>query len=424
MLEIQRHAAFAVGRTLSGRNLNQVLQEVFRQHPRLTPQQRAGIQDLSFGTLRHLGRLDAALGLLLQKPLSDESVRHLLRVSLYQLAYGKTSSHAVVNNAVETVRRLRKASAAGLVNAVLRGFLRRREEILAQAAEVGDEARYDHPQWWIDKLKRQYPDRWPALLEANNQHPPMTLRVNSRQTSPEEYLERLAEEGIVAHFLGGSALLLAQPMAVDGLPGFRDGRVSVQDAGAQLAAFFLDGLDGMRVLDACSAPGGKTAHILELADVDLTALDSDTGRLERVRENLDRLDRSARLVAGDAAQPETWWDGRPFDRILADVPCSASGVVRRHPDIKWLRRESDIAGFAKQQGEILTALWRTLASGGKLLYATCSVFAEENQQQIAAFLQRNPDARLLPLDDPALDHGQLLPDDRHDGFFYALLAKA
>jgi len=424
VLEVQRHAAFAVGRTLSGRNLNQVLQEVFRQHPRLTPQQRAGIQDLSFGTLRHLGRLDAALGLLLQKPLGDESVRHLLRVALYQLAYGKTSSHAVVNNAVETVRRLRKASAAGLVNAVLRNFLRRREEILALAEEAGDEARYDHPRWWIDKLRAHYPDRWPALLAANNQHPPMTLRVNGRRTTPEEYRERLAEEGIAAHALGGSALLLAQPMAVDGLPGFRDGWVSVQDAGAQLAAPFLDAADGMRVLDACSAPGGKAAHLLELADVDLTALDSDAGRLERVRENLDRLDLTAALVAGDAAQPETWWDGRPFDRILADVPCSASGVVRRHPDIKWLRREGDIAGFAQQQAEILTALWRTLASGGKLLYATCSVFAEENQQQIDAFLQRNPDARLLPLDDPELDHGQLLPDDRHDGFFYALLAKA
>lgn len=423
MLEVQRHAAFVLGRTLSGRNLNQVLQEVFRQHPRLTPRQRAGIQDLSFGALRHLGRLDAALKLLLQKPLSDEPVRHLLRVALYQLAFGKTSSHAVVDNAVETVRRLRKASAAGLVNAVLRNFLRRKEEILARAAEAGDEARYDHPQWWIAKLRAQYPECWESLLEANNRHPPMTLRVNTRRTTPEEYRERLAEEGIGARSLGGSALLLAQPVAVDALPGFRDGWVSVQDAGAQLAAPFLDVADGMRVLDACSAPGGKAAHLLELADVDLTAVDSDAGRLERVRENLDRLDLAATLVAGDAAKPETWWDGRPFDRVLADVPCSASGVVRRHPDIKWLRREADIAGFARQQGEILAALWRVLASGGKLLYATCSVFAEENQQQIDAFLQRHPDARLLPLDDPALRQGQLLPDDRHDGFFYALLAK-
>lgn len=424
MLEVQRHAAFAVGRVLAGRNLNQVLQDVFRQHSRLTPQQRAGIQDLSFGTLRHLGRLDATLGLLLQKPLGDEPVRQLLRVALYQLAWGKTSSHVVVNSAVETVRRLRKASAAGLVNAVLRNFLRRKEEVLARAADVGDEACYDHPQWWINKLRAQYPEVWQALLEANNQHPPMTLRVNARRASPQEYLVRMAEAGIAASSLGGFGLRLERPVAVDALPGFRDGVVSVQDAGAQLAAPFLDVVDGMRVLDACSAPGGKAAHILELADVELTALDSDAGRLERVRENLDRLDLAATLVVGDAAKPESWWDGRLYDRILADVPCSASGVVRRHPDIKWLRREADIAGFAAQQAEILSALWRTLASGGKLLYATCSVFAEENQRQIAAFLQRHPDARLLPLDDPTLHHGQLLPDDRHDGFFYALLTKA
>ncbi len=424
MLETQRHASFAVGRVLGGgRNLNQVLQEVFRQHSRLTPQQRAAIQDLSFGALRHLGRLDAVLGLLLQKPLSDEPVRCLLRVALYQLAFGKTSSHAVVNNAVETVRRLRKASAAGLVNAVLRNFLRRQGEILDQAAAVSEMARYDHPQWWIAKLRTQYPDHWAALLEANNQHPPMTLRVNQRQGTAEAYLARLEGAGIAARSLGGSAIRLEKPLGVDELLGFRDGEVSVQDAGAQRAAPLLDVGDGMRVLDACAAPGGKTAHLLELADMDLTALDSDGERLERVRENLDRLGLQAGLAVGDAARPEQWWDGRPFDRILADVPCSASGVVRRHPDIKWLRREEDIAAFAAGQAAILSALWRTLASGGKLLYATCSVFAEENQRQVAAFLQRQPDARLLPLNDSTLDDGQLLPDDRHDGFYYALLGK-
>ncbi|MGD9786466.1 MAG: 16S rRNA (cytosine(967)-C(5))-methyltransferase RsmB [Sulfuricellaceae bacterium] len=423
MLEVQRHAGFAVGRVLGGRNLNQVLQGVFRQNPRLTPQQRAAIQDLSFGALRHLGRLDAVLGLLLQKPLSDESVRCLLRVALYQLAFGKTSPHAVVNHAVETVRRLRKASAAGLVNAVLRNFLRRREALLEQAAAASEEARYDHPQWWIAKLRQQYPHAWSALLEANNQHPPMTLRVNRRQGPAEAYLARLSEAGVEAELLGAEAIRLGRPVGVDELPGFREGAVSVQDAGAQRAAPLLDTRDGLRVLDACAAPGGKTAHILELAAVEMLALDNDGERLERVRENLDRLGLRAELKVGDAARPEQWWDGRPFDRILADVPCSASGVVRRHPDIKWLRREEDIAAFAAGQAAILSALWRTLASGGKLLYATCSVFAEENQRQVAAFLQRQPDARLLPLDDSALDDGQLLPNDRHDGFYYALLGK-
>ncbi len=423
MLEVQRHASFAVGRVLGGRNLNQVLQGIFRQNPRLTPQQRAAIQDLSFGALRHLGRLDAVLGLLLQKPLSDESVRCLLRVALCQLAFGKTSPHAVVNHAVETVRRLRKASAAGLVNAVLRNFLRQREALLDQAAAASEEARYDHPQWWIAKLRQQYPRAWPSLLEANNQHPPMTLRVNRRRGPAAAYLSRLSEAGIEAEPLGAEAIRLGRPAGVDELPGFREGAVSVQDAGAQRAAHLLGVRDGMRVLDACAAPGGKTAHVLELAAVEMLALDNDGERLERVRENLDRLGLRAELKVGDAARPEQWWDGRPFDRILADVPCSASGVVRRHPDIKWLRREEDIAAFAAGQAAILSALWRTLASGGKLLYATCSVFAEENQRQVAAFLQRQPDARLLPLDDSALDDGQLLPNDRHDGFYYALLGK-
>jgi 16S rRNA (cytosine967-C5)-methyltransferase len=423
VLEVQRHASFAVGRVLGGRNLNQVLQGIFRQNPRLTPQQRAAIQDLSFGTLRRLGRLDAVLGLLLQKPLGDESVRCLLRVALCQLAFGKTSPHAVVNHAVETVRRLRKASAAGLVNAVLRNFLRRREALLDQAAAASEEARYDHPQWWIAKLRQQYPRAWPSLLEANNQHPPMTLRVNRRRGPAAAYLSRLSEAGIEAEPLGAEAIRLGRPAGVDELPGFREGAVSVQDAGAQRAAHLLGVRDGMRVLDACAAPGGKTAHVLELAAVEMLALDNDGERLERVRENLDRLGLRAELQVGDAARPEQWWDGRPFDRILADVPCSASGVVRRHPDIKWLRREEDIAAFAAGQAAILSALWRTLASGGKLLYATCSVFAEENQRQVAAFLQRQPDARLLPLDDSALDDGQLLPNDRHDGFYYALLGK-
>jgi 16S rRNA (cytosine967-C5)-methyltransferase len=423
LLESQRIASQALAQVLAGRNLNQVLQGLFSRHSRLMPQQRAAAQDLAYGTLRFYGLLDSVLRLLLSKPLQDEALRSLLLVGLYQLEYSKAPSHAVVDHAVKVVEVLKKPWAKGLVNAVLRNFLRRREVLLEQAAASGDVARYSHPQWWIDRLRQQYPTDWQRLLEVDNQHPPMTLRVNLRRGNPEDYLALLQEEGLAAEALGGAAIRLTRPVAVDKLPGFADGLVSVQDAGAQYAACLLDVADGMRVLDACAAPGGKTAHLLESADIELTALDSDAGRLRKIGENLDRLGLQADCVVGDAARPADWWDGRPFQRILADVPCSASGVVRRHPDIKWLRRDEDIARFAGQQDEILEALWRTLERDGKLLYVTCSVFAEENQRQIARFLERQPDARLLPLTGLPAQDGQLLPDAHHDGFFYALLLK-
>jgi 16S rRNA (cytosine967-C5)-methyltransferase len=382
------------------------------------------LQDLSYGTLRHYAALRAVLDALLQKPLQDEKIRCLLLVALYQLVHTHAQPHAVVDHAVRvTVQALRKTSAKGLVNAILRNFLRQREALLSSTASVSEEARLGHPQWWIDKLREQHPLAWEEILACGNQHPPMTLRVNRRLGDVEAYLAQLTRAGIAAHGLSRSAILLDQPVAVGRLPGFADGLVSVQDGGAQLAAELLDVADGMRVLDACAAPGGKTLHLLELADLDLTALDHDAKRLRKVEQNLGRLGLRAQCVVGDAASPRTWWDGKPFQRILADVPCSASGVVRRHPDIKWLRRESDIAQFAAQQAIILDALWLCLEQGGKLLYVTCSVFAEENQQQIAAFLARHANARLLPLPGHADRDLQLLPNQEHDGFYYALLAK-
>jgi 16S rRNA (cytosine967-C5)-methyltransferase len=248
--------------------------------------------------------------------------------------------------------------------------------------------------------------------------------VNSRATSTAAYLDLLHQQGIEGQQVGENAILLDQPVSVDKLPGFGEGMASVQDAGAQFAARLLDVADGMRVLDACAAPGGKAAHLLELARIALTALDSDPERLKKIEQTLQRLKLEAHCLAGNAARPEEWWDDKPFQRILADVPCSASGVVRRHPDIKWLRREADIAAFAAQQAEILDALWRVLGRGGKLLYATCSVFAEENQQQIAQFLVRHKDAQCLPLSLPTAKDGQLTPNPQHDGFYYALLLKA
>ena len=415
MFKAQLIAAQAVRQVLSGRNLNLALEELRPRH--FTTQQRAIAQDLSFGTLRWLTRLEALLAQLLEKPLSDENVHDLLLVALYQLEYSKNAPHAVVDNAVQAAAQLKKPWAKGLVNAVLRNFLRQHEALLARLpADFSTQQSW--PQWWVNTLKNQYPQDWERILTTGNTHPPMTLRVNRRKSSTQNYLRLLAEAGLSATGLGETGLLLEKPCPVDKLPGFFEGLVSVQDFGAQQAALLLDVQNGMHVLDACSAPGGKTAHLLELADIELQALDSDAGRLRKVADNLDRLGLHASLKAADAAKPADRWDGRPFDRILADVPCTASGIVRRHPDIKWLRRESDIASFQKQQENILKGLWSTLAKGGKLLYATCSVFAQENQEQIQRFLEATTDARAVPG-----VQNQLLPCDQHDGFFYALLEK-
>lgn len=422
MEKVQLAASRVVGRTLGGRNLDQVLAEERKGLPDLTAQQSAALQDLSYGTLRFHGQLAHVLKQLLRKPLNDERIRCLLLVALYQLQHSKAAHHAVVDHAVQAARKLNPAT-GGLVNAVLRNFLRQREALLA-AADKNPESRYSHPQWWIDALKTQYGECAKSILHAGMRHPPMTLRVNRIHTTPEKYLALLQQQEIPAAIIEPGAILLERPLPVERLPGFFEGLASVQDAGAQYAAHFLDAREGMRVLDACAAPGGKTSHILELAGVEMTALDKDEQRLVRIRENLERLQLKATVQCGDAARPDTWWDGKPYQRILADVPCSASGVARRHPDIKWLRRPEDIAGFAQQQAQILAALWRLLARDGKLLYATCSVFAQENGQIIEAFLQQHDDAHLVPLSAPDMNQGQLLPNDQHDGFFYALLHKS
>lgn len=424
--ELQRLAAHAVAQVIAGRSLDAELRALWSRHRDLTPQERGALQDLCYGTLRFLGELDAVLARLLERPLKDEALRDLLRVALYQLVHTRAAAHAVVDHAVRACTAAGLAGAKGLVNGVLRNFLRKRESLISAAHET-ETGRYSHPLWWIDKVRAQYPLHHAAMLEAANAHPPLTLRVNARATSIDAYLERTSNAGIGVTALGGSAVRVEQPIPVERIPGFGEGLVSVQDAAAQYAAVLLDAGDGARVLDACAAPGGKTAHILERADVDLLALDNDAHRLTRVQENLTRLHLSARLVCADAADPSAWWGGKPYTHILADVPCSASGVVRRHPDIKWLRRPEDVAAFAARQRTILDALWQVLGSGGKLLYATCSVFHEENQAQVERFLEHHADARRLTL--PGLHTnahqlaGQILPDENHDGFFYALLQK-
>jgi len=424
MIKTQLAAASVVGKVLAGASLTEVLTHLWRADPALSKQEKGAIQDFSYGVLRFYGQLEAILNRLLKKPLHHKNLAHLLLVSLYQLRYSKAQPYAIVDQAVSASRHLAGGKGMqGLVNAVLRNFIRYQESIVVQAA-AEDFGRYSHPQWWVDKLRQQYPHHFQAILEVSNQRPPMTLRVNQRKIPLADYRKLLAENAIQARWLGSNTLQLEQPLAVELLPGFTKGWVSVQDAGAQLAAPFLDVKDGMRVLDACAAPGGKSMHLLESANVLLTILDNDSSRLEQVRQNLERLQLTAEhLVCGDAAKTSDWWDGRYYDRILADVPCSASGVVRRHPDIKWLRREGDLIKFAKTQQSILNALWQILNKNGKLLYVTCSIFAEENALQIEKFLESHLDACLLPLTEEALDDGQLLPNIQHDGFFYALLQK-
>ena len=415
-----RTSAELIAEVVGGTTLTEALARLWAARPATPAGVRGAILDLTYSTLRDYGRQDFILGKLLQKPL-PEPVQSLLRVALHRLAVRPDTAHTVVDQAVSAAATLLGGKFKGVANGVLRNALRQAGD-LAQAADADMVAEHRHPPWWIRRLKSQYPQKWRAILAAGNTHPPMALRVNPLRASDDEVLADFAAADIATKRLAPGTLLLDQPLSVSRIPGFAEGCVSVQDAGAQHAARHLDLADGQRVLDACAAPGGKSAHILESADVALTALDTDPARARRITENLARLGLAAEVKTADCRNLDAWWDGRPFDRILADVPCSASGVVRRNPDIKWLRRSDDIPRFAAQQAEILDALWQTLAPGGKMLYATCSVFADENGDQIAAFAARHPDCRRLPI------AGQLdcqyLPCADHDGFFYALLEKA
>ena len=381
---------------------------------------RPAIIDLTHGTLRRYWRVQAIVRELSHRGRGDALVEALLWCALYALESQRYADYAVVDQTVRACALVERWSAKGYVNALMRAFLRTRASLESRLA--GDaEARYQHPRWWIELLERAYPQQWSAILEAGNRHPPMCLRVNRLRCAPAEYLEKLDAGGIAARSLGEQALLLQAPVPMERLPGFAEGEVSVQDAGAQRAARCIDLRAGQRVLDACAAPGGKAAHMLESADIELTALELDAARSARLSANLARLGLRAEVKNVDCTQVDDWWDAKPFDRILADVPCTASGIARRHPDIKWLRRASDLEGFASRQALILDALWRVLRPGGKLLYATCSVFPQENDAVIDAFVSRAPGARRAALADGSAAQG--LPDAERDGFYYALIEK-
>ena len=451
LLDLTADAVLAVK---SGRSLNDVL-------ARCPADARPAVQSLTFHVMRWLGSAGEVRAIVAPKP-PPPNVESLLLTALALLWPAPKppyADHTLVDQAVNAARQ-RTPAAAGFINAVLRRFVREREA-LVDAAQHQPVGAFNHPLWWIERVRHDWPTQWQALLAANNEHPPLTLRVNARHGTGAAYVQRLAAQGRAATLiddpaLGGQAVVVAEPVPVSLLPGFAEGLVSVQDAAAQRAARLLVGgvahglpgaadghpgerapaalPPGARVLDACAAPGGKTAHLLELAELDVFALDSDPTRLLRVQDTLNRLQLRATLKAGDARDTAAWWDGRLFDAILLDAPCSASGIVRRHPDVRWLRRPDDISALARLQSEMLEALWPLLAPGGRLLYATCSVFKSEGVERSDAFLQRlSPGAaslealspgHLLPLPDNVRSVSPSAGPALQDGFFYALIHKS
>ena len=442
-------AAEAWQRFEAGQSLDRALQAALRPARDLSPSLAGAARDLATTAVRHRAVVEFLLGALVHRA-PDPPVRALIAVALAQLLARAYTEFTLVDQAVHAARSWPQAAQAGaFVNAVLRAFLRRRRELEARA--LADAARrFNVPPWWLARLRSEYGARADAVLAAQLEEPPLVLRVNARRASVAGVLQRLAAAGLDAVQAGPSAVWLRRPMPVERIPGFAEGLVSVQDAGAQLAAPWLDVAAGMRVLDACAAPGGKTAHLLETVDCRVDAVELDPERAARIDANLSRLGLassaggSVRVQVADILQPADYWDGHPYDRILLDAPCTASGIVRRHPDVVWLRRPADVANLATRQAKMLRTLWPMLAPAGRLLYVVCSVFAEEGRQQISAFLRRQAGARSVPLlvEDAAgsQDGVQLLPGSVaeasaragaygkampliHDGFFYALLEK-
>lgn len=414
-----------------GRSLNDAL-------PQVPASLRPGVQALTFTVLRQLGAARLLARRLVQRapaPATAALLHTALALLLDDAEGQRYAPHTLVDQAVEAAKASRATRAqAGFLNACLRRFLRERDT-LCKGMKDDPVARWNHPAWWIERLQRDHPDHWQAMLAANQQPGPMTLRVNRRLNARDDYRLELQLAGLKSEPVGDEGLVLATPQPVERLPRFAQGACSVQDAAAQLAAgLLLRGHrvgPGARVLDACAAPGGKTAHLLERADLDLLALDLDPRRCARIEENLRRLGLQADVRSADAGQPDAWWDGRPFDAILLDAPCTASGIVRRHPDVRWLRREADVTQLAAIQRHLLDRLWPLLKPGGRLVYCTCSVFREEGADQVAAFLARHTDAQLQPspghLRPGMAGSDEQLPDNvpgGYDGFFYACIDKA
>lgn len=421
-------AARAVTQVLAGASLDDALAAA-RRH--CGERDLPLIKSMAYGVLREHAQLLALSNSLLQRPLENEpEISALLEVGFYQLRRMRIPPHAAVADTVAAVAALDRPRMSGLVNALLRRYQREREAL--EAALPKDSATtHSFPQWIVDRIRDDWGDAAESVLAASNEQAPLVLRVNRRRIDRAGYLAKLQAAGLAAQAIEAlpEAIALESAVPVEKLPGFADGEVSVQDASAQLMGQLLDLEDGQRLLDACAAPGGKTSHALELANVQVTALDIDRDRLHRVHDNLRRLGlNAAEIKAADATKPSLWWDEQPFDRILVDAPCSGSGVIRRHPDIRWLRRADDIARFADRQKNLLTALWPLLAPGGVLVYATCSIFKGEGEDVVKQFLVRIPDAKQEVIDTSAWGEPRRLgrriaPNGPFDGFYYAKLVK-
>lgn len=430
MSNLRLIAARIIDNVTEGRSLSDCLE------PSLTSikdsRDRGFVQALCYGVCRFYTRLDVILSHLLEKPMNakDSDVHALLLVGLYQLMAMRIPDYAAVTETVNATEMLNKNWARGLVNAILRSYLRQREDI-EQAIQTDPEALYAHPEWWIDEIKEAWPQQWQAILDANNQHPPFSLRVNQQRLSRDQYLEKLQEANHSAHIIPETkcGIILDEPIAAEELPGFFAGDISVQDGAAQIAAELLALSPHQRILDACAAPGGKLVHMLEIEpQLTIIAIEKDKTRIPSIKENLTRLNMQAQCICNDAANVDAWWDKQLFDRILLDAPCSASGVVRRHPDIKLLRQPEDMEALAKEQHYLLKSLWPLLKPGGLFLYVTCSIFPEENERVLQSFLATHADAQEEKIDATwglACDIGrQILPGmHQMDGFYFALLKK-
>lgn len=430
MANVRVVAAEAIGQVLRGRSLSTVLPKYSQK---VADNDQSLLKELCFGTLRWYPQLQAIVNHLMSKPIKDKEreIQALLACGIYQLMYMRVADHAAINETVAATVKLKRLWAKGLVNAVLRNFQRQQQQITEQLANAA-EFETAHPQWLINRIQKAWPEQAREILTANNLQAPMCLRVNATHCSRDDYLKLLAEKEIQASKTEHSpvGIWLNSPRDVTELPGFEDGWVSVQDESAQLAASLLDVQPDHVVLDACCAPGGKTCHILESEPklAALTAIDLEASRLERCKDNLQRLNLQANLIAADVGAIEEWWDNNPFDRILLDAPCSASGVIRRHPDIKLLRKDTDIDNLSKIQTELLEKVWKTLRKGSMLIYATCSVLPQENDQVVAQFLATNNDASVVKIEadwGKATDFGrQIFPSAKGgDGFYYSRLQK-
>ena len=423
MKEAQLTAAGIVKDVLEGNNLNKVFQKYSKEN-KINPKDLSQIKDLVYGTLRSYGKTKFVINKLVKRAPSNLLISTLLHVALFQLISNRSNSYTVVDQAVSASNSINKRYTS-FTNGVLRTFLRERIIILEEA-EKNEEAKYSYPIWWINQVKKEYPKLWENILDIGNSHPALIIRVNLKKISINKYIKKL-EEHIIEHtLLGDEAILIKKPMPVDSLPGFNDGEVSIQDYGAQLATRFLDIKKNHNVLDACAAPGGKACHMIEIKEIKLTAVEADKKRVEGINENLKRLGHTFKVINSEIKAGNAWWDKKSFDRILLDVPCSASGIVRRHIDIKWLRRPNDIEYFHEKQFKLLRASWEMLKPQGKLLYVTCSIFEIENRLVVNRCLKEEKTAIEIKIKFPKnanVDDNQLLPSFFHDGLFYALFQK-